>query len=122
MNSIAQFGGVSRRSAKDQENSQSRRMNETRCRAAALDQRTQNERARAVRAVKPPVADPLKEAKAILIDVLWHTPQHDEGCEARSFAQLNRCCPPAHPVWNLQPACNCWIGRLGEWLRNNPDI
>jgi hypothetical protein len=97
-------------------------MNETRCREAALDQHAQNEHARAVRAVKLVVADPLREARAILTDAFCHTPQHDEDCEARSFAQLNRCCPPAHPAWNSMPACNCWVGRLGEWLRNNPEI
>jgi hypothetical protein len=99
---------VKRREAFDR---QAGEMNETDCHEFAQDQAT-----------RVPVAAPLKEAKAILTEAICHNPQHDDACEARNFAELNRCCPPAHPAWKLQPACNCWVGRLAEWLKNNPEI
>jgi hypothetical protein len=66
------------------------------------------------------VADPLKEAKALLTDALCHNPQHDDACEARRFAEHNSYLPANHPARNLQPACNCWVGRMAEWLKSNP--
>ena len=73
----------------------------------------------AARTLKLPVADPLKEAKAILTEALCHNPQHDDACEARRFAEHNSYLPASHPAWNSQPACTCWVGRLAGWLNNN---
>jgi hypothetical protein len=75
----------------------------------------------AVRGFKLPVADPLKEAKAILTDALCHNPRHDEACEARRFTEHNGYLPASHPARKSAPACTCWVGRLANWLKNNPE-
>jgi hypothetical protein len=114
------FCRVTRRAAGERENVQSGGMNETDSHEFAFDQAAngaaQNEH------VKLPVADPLKEAKAILTDALCHKPDHDENCAAQAFAVRNRHCPCTHPVWKAQPPCTCWVGRLANWLNNNPEI
>jgi hypothetical protein len=102
-------------------------MNETDSHEFAFDraanEAAQNEHAGAVRAVKLPVAAPLKEAKAILTDALCDPGlQHQANCAALVFTNKNWHCPPAHPVWKSAPACTCWVGRLAEWLKNNPEI
>ena len=88
----------------------------------ALDQAANEHAGAVVGAVKPSVADRLKQAKAIVTDALCHNPRHDESCAALSFALKNRCLPANHPTWKHAPACNCWVGRLAEWLKNNSEI
>lgn len=77
------------------------------------------EHARAVQDVKLPVADSLKEAKAILTDALCHNPQHDESCKARRFADHNRYLPASHPAWKSAPPCDCWVSRLAGFLKSD---
>ena len=126
MNSKANFGGVARCFAGEQENARAGGMNQTDSDEFALDQAAneaaQNEHARAVWGLDAPVVDPLKEARAILTDALCHNPRHDDACEAQNFAEHNSYLPASHPAWNFQPACTCWVGRLAGWLRNNSEI
>ena len=63
-------------------------MNESALHTLTLEQAAQNEPARALRPIRLPVADPLKEAKAILTDALCHNPQHAETCKARRSGML----------------------------------
>jgi hypothetical protein len=84
----------------------------------ALDQAA-NEHAGAVGAIKLFVADPLKEARAILVEALCHNPQHDTDCKAQAFTIKHRCLPGTHPTWKSAPACDCWVSRLASWLKND---
>jgi hypothetical protein len=98
-------------------------MDQTYFRRFALDQ-VANEvavdgHAKAVRAVKLPVADSLREAKAILTEALCHNPQHDDACEARRFAEHNSYLPPSHPAWKSAPQCDCWVSRLASFLKSD---
>ena len=69
------------------------------------------------------VADPLKEARVVLTEALCsRNLRHDEKCVALNFIEEHRYCPPAHPIWKEQPCCNCWVGRMAEWLKNNPEV
>jgi hypothetical protein len=43
---------------------------------------------------------------------------HAEGCRAAAFQKLNRHCPANHPIWSWAPECDCIIGRMAEWLKN----
>jgi hypothetical protein len=65
-----------------------------------------------------PVADPLREAKAILTDALSHNPQHDDACAARRFAEHNGYLPAGHPAWKSAPPCDCWVSRLASFLKS----
>ena len=64
-----------------------------------------------------PVADPLKDARSVLTDILCDPGlRHQEYCRAGKIAGCHRTYPPAHPVWKEQPPCNCWVGRVAAWL------
>lgn len=69
------------------------------------------------------VSDPLKEARKILTDALCsRSLRHDERCVMWVFTAHHGSFPPAHPIWKERPACNCWVGRMAEWLKNNPEV
>lgn len=76
----------------------------------------------ATRPVSIPVSNPLKEAHTLLVEALCHEPKHDENCAGQNFANKNRCLPANHPAWKSAPACNCWVGRMAEWLKENQEL
>jgi len=86
----------------------------------ALDQAS-----RLAPAVSIPVADPLKEARDILVQALCcvgASGRHSENCEAEKFANRNRHCPPNHPAWKVAPKCSCWVGSAAAWLQQNFEL
>ena len=116
----ADFAQMPRRSASGRVNSQASLLKGTDLHGIALRQADRQQE------VLPPlrlsVVDPLREANVIFRDALCHNPQHDEACAARRFAKHNSYLPASHSAWKSAPACTCWVGRLANWLKNNPEI
>jgi hypothetical protein len=62
-----------------------------------------------------------REARQLILDALIEfggRQLHGANCKAQAFQQLNRSCPPSHPVWKYAPQCDCIIGRMAAWLIN----
>jgi hypothetical protein len=72
--------------------------------------------------VNEQLAVKLEAAKVLLVDVLIEygiEGKHAPGCSAAKFALAHRSHPPAHPIWNAAPDCDCILGKIANFLNTN---